>query len=399
MRYWQRWVKHCNIPPLYPAGGDPLGARAQAALLRGHRRDRRRDHHLDPRGARQRAHLGLPLLLAARRLLRARRLPPARPLRGARAVHPLPAQHRRRQRPTSSCAPLYRVDGSADLDERMLDQLARASTAMRPVRVGNGAALHTQHDIFGEMVLALAPIFLDDRFSAERSTRRRSSCSSGSARKAIAVAGHARRRHLGVPHRVAAADLLQPDVLGRRRPHGAGSRPRHLPAHARRVQRRGRAGSASEIRATRLEPRAASLVADLRRPRPRRLAAADGDPALLARRRSARCAAPSTRSGRTCRTTAGCCATGSTTASGSPTVAFIICTFWLVEALAALGRPTRRASVHGARARGAVAARPALGGLRDRDLRMWGNFPQAYSHVGLIHAAFAASPRWGEYRS
>ena len=27
-------------------------------------------------------------------------------------------------------------------------------------------------------------------------------------------------------------------------------------------------------------------------------------------------------------------------------------------------------------------------------LRMWGNFPQAYSHVGLIHAAFAAAPRW-----
>ncbi len=28
--------------------------------------------------------------------------------------------------------------------------------------------------------------------------------------------------------------------------------------------------------------------------------------------------------------------------------------------------------------------------------RMWGNFPQAYSHVGLIHAAFAASPRWSD---
>jgi hypothetical protein len=25
---------------------------------------------------------------------------------------------------------------------------------------------------------------------------------------------------------------------------------------------------------------------------------------------------------------------------------------------------------------------------------MWGNFPQAYSHAGLIHGAFAASPRW-----
>jgi GH15 family glucan-1,4-alpha-glucosidase len=28
--------------------------------------------------------------------------------------------------------------------------------------------------------------------------------------------------------------------------------------------------------------------------------------------------------------------------------------------------------------------------------RMWGNFPQAYSHVGLIHAAFAASPPWSD---
>jgi GH15 family glucan-1,4-alpha-glucosidase len=28
---------------------------------------------------------------------------------------------------------------------------------------------------------------------------------------------------------------------------------------------------------------------------------------------------------------------------------------------------------------------------------MWGNFPQAYSHVGMIHAAFAASPRWSDF--
>src|SRR6185369_17623434 len=31
------------------------------------------------------------------------------------------------------------------------------------------AALHSQHDIYGEMVLALTPIFLDERMSAERS--------------------------------------------------------------------------------------------------------------------------------------------------------------------------------------------------------------------------------------
>ena len=34
----------------------------------------------------------------------------------------------------------------------------------QPVRVGNGAALHKQHDVFGEMVLALTPLFLDARF-------------------------------------------------------------------------------------------------------------------------------------------------------------------------------------------------------------------------------------------
>jgi len=37
-----------------------------------------------------------------------------------------------------------------------------------PVRVGNDAALHVQHDIFGELLLVLSPIFLDERFSAER---------------------------------------------------------------------------------------------------------------------------------------------------------------------------------------------------------------------------------------
>jgi GH15 family glucan-1,4-alpha-glucosidase len=78
-------------------------------------------------------------------------------------------------------------------------------------------------------------------------------------------------------------------------------------------------------------------------------------------------------------------------------VAFTLCSFWLVEALAILGR--------------ADEARKQLGrihevdsplGLLSEDLDprtgdMWGNFPQAYSHVGLIHAAFAASPRWSEY--
>jgi GH15 family glucan-1,4-alpha-glucosidase len=84
---------------------------------------------------------------------------------------------------------------------------------------------------------------------------------------------------------------------------------------------------------------------------------------------------------------------------GTPDVAFSLCTFWLVEALARLGLDTdARAALDRVR-----NIKSPLG-LLSEDVKassgeMWGNFPQAYSHVGLIHAAFAAAPRWGEYGS
>jgi len=84
---------------------------------------------------------------------------------------------------------------------------------------------------------------------------------------------------------------------------------------------------------------------------------------------------------------------------GVPEVAFTLCTFWLVEALARLGRADEaRALMEQLR----VVNSPL--GLLSEDIdpasgTMWGNFPQAYSHVGLIHAAFAASPRWSEIGS
>jgi GH15 family glucan-1,4-alpha-glucosidase len=81
---------------------------------------------------------------------------------------------------------------------------------------------------------------------------------------------------------------------------------------------------------------------------------------------------------------------------GSPTVAFIICTFWLAEALAAIGSKDEAKAVMD-------HVQPTLSPLgllsedyEPSDLSLWGNFPQAYSHVGLIHAAFAASPRWAD---
>jgi GH15 family glucan-1,4-alpha-glucosidase len=81
---------------------------------------------------------------------------------------------------------------------------------------------------------------------------------------------------------------------------------------------------------------------------------------------------------------------------GIPSVAFVICTFWLIEALATGGRREEAAAMFG-RIQAALSPLGLLSEDYDPSVpRMWGNFPQTYSHVGLIHAAFAASPSWPE---
>lgn len=45
---------------------------------------------------------------------------------------------------------------------------ARSIDWISPVRSGNQAGEHTQNDVYGEMILTLAPIFFDERFAALR---------------------------------------------------------------------------------------------------------------------------------------------------------------------------------------------------------------------------------------
>jgi GH15 family glucan-1,4-alpha-glucosidase len=70
--------------------------------------------------------------------------------------------------PDLDLAPLYRVDGRTDLEERLVPGWPGFG-GNGPVRVGNGAALQRQNDIFGETALALSPVFLDERFQDEQS--------------------------------------------------------------------------------------------------------------------------------------------------------------------------------------------------------------------------------------
>jgi GH15 family glucan-1,4-alpha-glucosidase len=81
---------------------------------------------------------------------------------------------------------------------------------------------------------------------------------------------------------------------------------------------------------------------------------------------------------------------------GLPETAFLICTFWYIDALAATGRMEKAREIF----EYMLAHRNSVG-LLSEDLHpqtkdLWGNFPQAYSLVGLILSAFRLSCTWEE---
>lgn len=79
---------------------------------------------------------------------------------------------------------------------------------------------------------------------------------------------------------------------------------------------------------------------------------------------------------------------------GLPRNAFTICTFWYIDALAAVGRRSEAREMF----ERTLACRNHLG-LLSEDIdtvsgELWGNFPQTYSLVGLILCAMHLSKRW-----
>lgn len=72
---------------------------------------------------------------------------------------------------------------------------------------------------------------------------------------------------------------------------------------------------------------------------------------------------------------------------GEPETTFLICAFWYVEALACVGRIDEAIKYFEN-----LLSYSNHVGLLSEDVKaadgsMWGNFPQAYSHVGLLNAA------------
>lgn len=262
----------------------------------------------------------------------------------------------------------------------------------RPVRVGNGAALHQQHDVFGEMVLALTPLFLDARFR-DHVTAPVLDLVGRLADKAAQVAG---KPDAGIWE---VRSEWRPQTFSSLMCWAGADRMSRIAALHRPEAAAGHAAAAAALRTELLtravDPARGCMVADY--------GGTEVDAALLqaitlgflgpddpvAHRTVNAVRADLEHHGwlRRYRVDDGL---------GKPSVAFTLCTFWLVEALARLGRSEEARAVMSR-----VAEIRAPLGLLSEDVDpqsgvMWGNFPQAYSHVGLIHAAFAASPRWSD---
>jgi len=391
LRYWQRWVKHCNIPPAFQ---QEVIRSALALKL----------HCYEDTGAIVASHTtSIPESAGSGRtwdyrycwlrdsyyVLDALRLLGHFEEREHFIQYLLSVTA---SAPDLDLRPLYRVDGGSDLDEHVLTHWA-GFNGDGPVRIGNAAAAHRQHDVFGELVLALTPIFVDDRFEHERSPATLALVER-LARRAIAVAGTPdagiwEYRKVWRPQTFsslmcwAAAERMtriaqrhQPGVAAE---FGAAAARLHadLVRHAWSDARNSFVG----------EHAGADLDAALLQMAPLRFLPGD-DPRLVATVDAIR--HDLARDGWLLRYR-------NDDGLGVPSVAFVICTFWLAEALAITGRV---ADARAVMARIGDVLSPL--GLMSEDCevasrRLWGNFPQAYSHVGLIHAAFAASPRWADF--
>jgi GH15 family glucan-1,4-alpha-glucosidase len=288
--------------------------------------------------------------------------------------------------------PVYRIDGRTDLEERIEPALP-GYRGMGPVRIGNQAYKQVQHDVYGSAILAATHIFFDQRL-----TRR---------------GDEGLFRRLEVLGELAAKNFDQPDaglweLRGSARVHtfsavmcwagcdrlariaahlGLFARAGYWREHTDRIHRvieerawnaqrnafvstfEGDAMDASLLLLAELgfldagDPRFAATVVAVERDLLR------GDYIFRYVEKDD---------------------------FGEPENAFLVCTFWYVNALAAIGRRDEARALF----EKLLASRNRHGLLAEhidtRTGELWGNFVQTYSMVGLINSAIRLSMRWDQ---
>ena len=295
------------------------------------------------------------------------------------------------QRSKEHLAPVYRLDRTLPLPE--LRHLGWAGWGgSRPVRSGNQAAEHVQNDVYGEMILTLGPLMLDQRFASLRNPDHQALIRS-LAQRCLEVTGQKDagpwelrgdwRRH-SFTHLLLWAGLERTQRLEKK----------GLLTGAALDLERGIARVRSELEEATVDGALGAFVGQGRADAALLLAPVLGYPDEALCRKTVEKIRKELK--------AGAGPEGflyrylHPDDFGEPASAFVACSFWLVQALAKLG------DMKAARAAMDVALSSGnhLGLLAehfDPVARMQlGNFPQAYSHVGVINAAFAVSEAWDE---
>ena len=372
--------------------GDPRRDHAQALGLRGDRRDHRGAHHLDPRSAGLGPQLGLSLLLAARRLFR----------RAARST----ASARRARWKTTSPTSSRIVAGhdrraAAGLQHRV-DRSARGADRRRPARAiaatGRCASAmprwrRTSTTPMAASILAATPMFFDrrlPRMGDETLFRRLEPLGEKACELAfVPDAGiwEYRERKRIHTHSVAMC------WAGCQRLEAIAA---HLGLHDRAAywgERADRIHADDAGEGVESEARARSR---------RRSARTISMPACCCCPNSARSRRPIRASSRTVdaierelKRDLHVMRYSGADDFGLPETAFLICRFWLIDALWAIGRKedARDMFVDALKLRNSY-------GLLSEDVHpvtgeLWGNFPQTYSMAGLILSAMRLSQELG----
>ncbi len=289
--------------------------------------------------------------------------------------------------------PVYRLDQSLPLPE-LVHPHWRGFLSTGPVRSGNQAAEHVQNDVYGEMILTLAPIFFDDRFKHLRS-----------------------KDHEGLLKHLAklcAQNVSKPDAgLWEIRNGWQEHSFSNLMCWAglERIERIKQRGYLKDLSFDLPKAKAQAEEAIRRAVREGALRNGPADesfdaallqlpilrfPDLDVSRRTVEIIRQELSVVNDPGSQAFLYRYKRKDDFGLPQSAFLICSFWLVQALAKIGEISEAREVMAE----AVASANSLGLLSEHFIPKGkgqvGNFPQAYSHVGQINAAFAISPSWGD---
>src|SRR5579864_2607094 len=288
--------------------------------------------------------------------------------------------------------PVYGITGRTELDERVVDSLP-GYRGMGPVRVGNEACHQIQHDVYGSAILAATHVFFDrrlDRTGDEALFRRLESVGERAAvlfdQPDAGIWELRTRSHVHTFSSVmcwAGCDRLA--RIGARiglADRAAYWRERANEIHQAICDRAWNPTLNSFVATT----DGATLDASLLRLNDLHFLAAD-DPRFVG---TVEAIGRNLRHGDFIYRYAG------PDDFGVPQTAFLVCTFWYISALAAIGRRDEARAlfekVLACRNRHGLLAEDIHPDTREQ----WGNFVQTYSMVGLIACALKLSMPWDE---